>query len=448
MKKVTVIGAGLAGSEAAWQLARRGIPVLLVEMRPVKMTPAHTGGFFGELVCSNSLGADVLTSPAGILKAELRRLGSLVMKAADSASVPAGRALAVDRERFAEAITNALQNHPLVEIERKEMTEIPAGPCIIATGPLTSEPMAECLKALAGEEFLYFYDAVAPVLTRESIDMTRAYRASRYGGKEDYINCPLNEAEYDALVEGLVSAERALKHEFEEKQPYFEGCLPVEILAMRGRDTLRFGPLRPVGLPDPSTGKEPFAVVQLRQDNTEGTLFNMVGFQTNLKWKEQERVFRIIPALREAEFVRLGVMHRNLYVNAPRVLDRALRLACREDLFLAGQIVGVEGYMESTAMGIVSALAMARLLKGEAFPVWPRESAIGSLLHYLSDAVPETFQPMNVNLGIFPPLENRIRSRTDRCQAVGGRALKALGAFLESLGESFVENGSNQTDLF
>ena len=435
MNTVTVVGAGLAGSEAAWQLARRGISVLLVEMRPVKMTPAHTSGSFGELVCSNSLGADVLTSPAGILKAELRMLHSLVMGAADSASVPAGRALAVDRNRFAEAITSALTNHPRVKIVRKEMTEIPSGPCILATGPLTSEPMAECLQALTGQEFLYFFDAVAPVLTRESIDMSRAYRASRYGEKGDYINCPLSEAEYDALVDGLVSAERAIKHDFEKKQPYFEGCLPVEILAMRGRDTLRFGPLRPVGLADPSTGKEPFAVVQLRQDNTEGTLYNMVGFQTNLKWKEQERVFRIIPALREAEFVRLGVMHRNLYVNAPRVLDRALRIAGKEDLFLAGQIVGVEGYMESTAMGIVSALAMASLLKGKPLPVWPRESAIGSLLHYLSDAVPETFQPMNVNLGIFPSLENRIRSRTDRCQAVASRALEALGAFLESLGE-------------
>ena len=435
MNTVTVVGAGLAGSEAAWQLARRGISVLLVEMRPVKMTPAHTSGSFGELVCSNSLGADVLTSPAGILKAELRMLHSLVMSAADSASVPAGRALAVDRNRFAEAITNALSNHPRVKIVRKEMTEIPPGPCILATGPLTSEPMAECLKALTGQEFLYFFDAVAPVLTRESIDMSRAYRASRYGEKGDYINCPLSEAEYDALVDGLVSAERAIKHDFEKKQPYFEGCLPVEILAMRGRDTLRFGPLRPVGLPDPSTGKEPFAVVQLRQDNTEGTLYNMVGFQTNLKWKEQERVFRIIPALREAEFVRLGVMHRNLYVNAPRVLDGALRIAGKEDIFLAGQIVGVEGYMESTAMGIVSALAMASLLEGKPLPAWPRESAIGSLLHYLSDAVPETFQPMNVNLGIFPPMENRIRSRTDRCQAVAARALKALGAFLGTLGE-------------
>lgn len=435
MNTVTVVGAGLAGSEAAWQLARRGISVLLVEMRPVKMTPAHTSGSFGELVCSNSLGADVLTSPGGILKAELRMLHSLVMSAADSASVPAGRALAVDRNRFAEAITSALTNHPRVKIVRKEMTEIPPGPCILATGPLTSEPMAECLQALTGQEFLYFFDAVAPVLTRESIDMSRAYRASRYGEKGDYINCPLSEAEYDALVDGLVSAERAIKHDFEKKQPYFEGCLPVEILAMRGRDTLRFGPLRPVGLADPSTGKEPFAVVQLRQDNTEGTLYNMVGFQTNLKWKEQERVFRIIPALREAEFVRLGVMHRNLYVNAPRVLDRALRIAGKEDIFLAGQIVGVEGYMESTAMGIVSALAMASLLEGKPLPAWPRESAIGSLLHYLSDAVPETFQPMNVNLGIFPSLENRIRSRTDRCQAVASRALEALGAFLGTLGE-------------
>jgi methylenetetrahydrofolate--tRNA-(uracil-5-)-methyltransferase len=433
MKRVCIIGAGLAGSEAAWQLASRGVPVRLVEMRPFKMTPAHTGGAFGELVCSNSLGADVLSSPAGILKAELRKLGSLVMRAADHCSVPAGRALAVDREQFSIEITAALEKHPLVETLREECSEIPPGPCIIATGPLTSGPMAEALRVLTGQEFLHFFDAVAPVLTLESVDMAEAYRGSRYGQGEDYINCPLNEAEYYALVEGLVSAERALKHEFERKQPYFEGCLPVEILATRGRDTLRFGPLRPVGLPDPRTGREPFAVVQLRQDNREGTLFNMVGFQTNLKWGEQERVFRLIPALRQADFVRLGVMHRNLYVNAPRVLDKALRPAGRQDLFLAGQIVGVEGYMESTAMGIVAARALESFLQARPFPAWPRESAIGSLLHYLSDALPETFQPMNVNLGIFPPLECRIRSRTDRCQAVASRAAKAFDAFLGSL---------------
>ncbi len=435
MNRVTIIGAGLAGSEATWQLANRGVPVRLVEMRPLKMTPAHTSGFCGELVCSNSLGADVLTSPAGILKVELRKLGSLVMHSADLSSVPAGRALAVDRERFAESISRVLEEHPLVEVVREEAVVLPAGPCIVATGPLTSEPMADCLKAVTGQEFLYFFDAVAPVLARESIDMERAYKGSRYGQGEDYINCPLNENEYDALVEGLLSAERAMKHEFERKQPYFEGCLPVEIIAGRGRDTLRFGPLRPVGLPDPATGKEPFAVVQLRQDNLEGTLFNMVGFQTNLKWGEQERVFRIIPALRQAEFVRLGVMHRNLYVNAPKVLDKALRLAGREGLFLAGQIVGVEGYMESTATGVVAALAMDRLLKGMEPPAWPRESAIGSLLHYLSDARPESFQPMNVNLGIFPPLEGKIRSRTDRCQAVALRAAKAFDGFLGSLAD-------------
>jgi len=433
MNRVLIIGAGLAGSEAAWQLAKRGVPVRLLEMRPLKMTPAHTGGRCGELVCSNSLGADVLTSPAGILKVELRKLDSLVMMAADRSSVPAGRALAVDRDRFSETITRELEGHPLVEIFREEVSEVPSGPCIIATGPLTSGPMADCLKAMTGQEFLYFFDAVAPVLARESIDMERAYKGSRYGQGEDYINCPLDESEYDALVEGLLSAERAIKHEFERKQPYFEGCLPVEIIAGRGRDTLRFGPLRPVGLPNPSTGREPFAVVQLRQDNMEGTLFNMVGFQTNLKWGEQERVFRLIPALRHAEFVRLGVMHRNLFVNAPRVLDKALRFSGRTDLFLAGQIVGVEGYMESTAMGAVAALGMDRLLKGMDPPAWPRETAIGSLLHYLSDARPETFQPMNVNLGIFPPLEKKVRSRTDRCQEVAFRAERAFDAFLENL---------------
>jgi len=433
MRQVTVVGAGLAGSEAAWQLANRGIPVRLVEMRPVLMTPAHTTGRFGELVCSNSLGADVLTSPAGILKAELRKLQSLVMKAADLYPVPAGRALAVDRERFAEAVTENLAAHPLVETVLQEAVEIPDGPCILATGPLTSENMARCISGLTGQEFLYFHDAVAPVIERESIDMGRAYMGSRYGQGEDYINCPLDETAYDFLVQGLLSAERAQKHEFEGRHPYFEGCLPVEVIASRGRDTLRFGPLRPVGLPDPATGREPFAVVQLRQDNLEGTLYNMVGFQTSLKWGEQERVFRLIPALAEAEFARLGVMHRNLYVNAPSVLDRGLGVAGRKDLFLAGQIVGVEGYMESTAMGIVAALSMANRLEGKEPQAWPRETAIGSLLHYLSDALPERFQPMNVNLGIFPPLEKRIRSRTDRCEAVAARAAAAFDSFLASL---------------
>lgn len=432
MSRVTVVGAGLAGSEAAWQLANRGIPVRLVEMRPAQMTPAHTTGRFGELVCSNSLGADVLTSPAGILKAELRKLQSLVMKAADRYRVPAGRALAVDRERFAEAVTESLTAHPLVETVLEEAVEIPEGPCIVATGPLTSENMARRISELTGQEFLYFHDAVAPVIERDSIDMGKAYRGSRYGQGEDYINCPLDETAYDALVQGLLSAERAERHEFEGRHPYFEGCLPVEAIASRGRDTLRFGPLRPVGLPDPATGREPFAVVQLRQDNLEGTLYNMVGFQTSLKWKEQERVFRLVPALAKAEFARLGVMHRNLYVNAPSVLDRGLGVAGRKDLFLAGQIVGVEGYMESTAMGIVAALSMESCLKGRELPAWPRETAIGSLLHYLSDARPEKFQPMNVNLGIFPPLEKKVRSRTERCEAVAARAAAAFDAFLAS----------------
>ena len=433
MSRVTVVGAGLAGSEAAWQLANRGIPVRLVEMRPAHMTPAHTTGRFGELVCSNSLGADVLTSPAGILKSELRKLQSLVMKAADRYRVPAGRALAVDRERFAEAVTESLTAHPLVETVLEEAVEIPEGPCIVATGPLTSENMARRISELTGQEFLYFHDAVAPVIERDSIDMGKAYRGSRYGQGEDYINCPLDETAYDALVQGLLSAERAERHEFEGRHPYFEGCLPVEVIASRGRDTLRFGPLRPVGLPDPATGREPFAVVQLRQDNLEGTLYNMVGFQTSLKWGEQERVFRLVPALANAEFARLGVMHRNLYVNAPSVLDRGLGLALRKGLFLAGQIVGVEGYMESTAMGVVAALSMASCLKGGELPAWPRETAIGSLLHYLSDARPEKFQPMNVNLGIFPPFEKRIRSRTERCEAVAARAAAAFDAFLPSL---------------
>lgn len=430
--EILVVGAGLAGSEAAWQLASRGYPVRLVEMRPDRQTAAHVSGHCAELVCSNSLGADQLTSAGGILKAEMRRLGSLILSVADESRVPAGKALAVDREGFARTVTERLAASELIRIERQEISSLPDGPAIIATGPLTSAPLAEAIRERTGG-FLAFFDAVAPVVTVDSINHDVAFRASRYGQGEDYINCPMDEARYRAFHEALLSAEGAPRKEFEKDMTYFEGCLPVEVIASRGQDTLRFGPLKPVGLVDPSRpDRVPFAVVQLRQDNREGTLFNLVGFQTNLRWGEQERVFRMIPGLEEAEFVRFGVMHRNIYVCAPRVLDGALRLRGEDDLFLAGQIVGVEGYMESTAMGLVAALNAIALVEGRSFPTWPRETAIGSLLHYLQDARPDHFQPMNVNLGVLPPLGRKVRPKPERCRQVALRALEALeGAIVD-----------------
>ncbi|WP_286934899.1 MULTISPECIES: methylenetetrahydrofolate--tRNA-(uracil(54)-C(5))-methyltransferase (FADH(2)-oxidizing) TrmFO [Aminobacterium] len=432
-KEITIIGGGLAGSEATWQLAKRGVAVTLLEMRPEVKTPAHQTGLMGELVCSNSLGADDFSSAAGILKAELRCLDSLIMDAADHSVVPAGKALAVDRKEFASYITEKISSHPLVRIERKEVIAIPDGMSIIATGPLTSPTLARKIQQLSGQENLSFFDAVAPVVFHDSIDMDRAYRAGRYGQRADYINCPMNKEEYVTFVEALTTAERAPRHDFEKDVHYFEGCLPVEVIASRGIDTLRFGPLRPVGLPDPSSGCEPYAVVQLRQDNAEGSLYNLVGFQTSLKWGEQDRVFRLIPALERAEFARYGVMHRNIYVNAPKVLDRYLRFQKHETLFLAGQITGVEGYLESTAMGLVAGLNMASLVKGKDLPSWPAETGIGSLLRYLQETDPEVFHPMNVNLGIFPPLGEKIRKRAERCKKVGLRSMKALDFFLKSL---------------
>lgn len=432
-QSVTVVGAGLAGCEAAWQIARRGVRVHLVEMRPEKSTPAHRTGGFAELVCSNSLGAEVVTSPGGILKAELDALGSIILNCARDSRVPAGRALAVDRDSFSYNVTRTLTEDPLVTIEKREVTSIPAGPTIIATGPLTSDPMAAALSGLVGDDFLSFFDAVSPVVTAVSIDMSRAFKGSRYGKGDDYINCPMSRDEYEAFQEALSLAERAPRHDFEKDDRYFEGCLPVEVIASRGMDTLRFGPLRPVGLEDPATGERAWAVVQLRQENSEGTLFNLVGFQTNLKWPEQERVFRMIPALRDAEIVRFGVMHRNIYVNAPKVLDPFLRLNAGGNLFLAGQITGVEGYMESAAMGAVAALNSVALLHGLDMPVWPRETAIGSLLNHLSDQQPRYFQPMNVNLGLFPSLPERIRKKNERCERHAQRSAEAMKVFLVNL---------------
>lgn len=440
-KTVTVVGGGLAGSEAAWQLAERGINVCLYEMRPTKMTPAHETPLLGELVCSNSLGGSRTSTPAGILKAELKRMKSLIMNCAEASAVPAGNALAVDRNVFAAMIDDAVSRHPLIELKREEVTLIPSEPAIIATGPLTSAPMAESLAKLTGEDFLYFYDAVAPIIDVSTVDMSKAFRANRYGTEGDYINCPMDEEEYAIFWKELVNAETAPRHDFEEEQMrHFEGCLPVEVIAKRGEKTLLFGPLRPVGFEAANNGKESYAIVQLRQDNEEGTLYNIVGFQTNLKWGEQERVFRLIPALKNAEFVRKGVMHRNLFVCAPKVLDPYLRFNGHESLFIAGQASGVEGYMESTAMGLASAIFAASILKGRPLPEFPKETAIGSLLNYLHTALPESFQPMNVNLGIFPRLPGRkIHKRTVRCESYATRSLAALEKFIAENNDLFAE---------
>ena len=431
--EVKIIGGGLAGAEAAWQLAERGIQVSLYEMRPSNTTPAHETGLIGELVCSNSLGGQKTTTPAGILKAELTAMGSLLMECADKTKVPAGNALAVDRILFAEKVDGALSVHPNIKIIREEIIAIPDGPAIISTGPLTSNAMAEKLKELVGDGFLYFFDAVAPIVTLDSIDTSCSFRANRYGTDGDYINCPMNEEQYHLFWNELINAETAMKHSFdEEEMRHFEGCLPVEVIAKRGEQTLLFGPLRPVGFQSANNGETHYAVVQLRQDNKEGTLFNIVGFQTNLKWGDQERVFRMIPALAEAEFVRKGVMHRNLFVCAPKVLDGCLRPIGHKDLFLAGQITGVEGYVESIAMGMAAAVFMHSHLCGELMPFFPQETAIGSLLNYLSNAIPETFQPMNVNLGIFPKLPGKkIHKRTERCQAYADRSASAISKFID-----------------
>ncbi|MBQ9564068.1 MAG: methylenetetrahydrofolate--tRNA-(uracil(54)-C(5))-methyltransferase (FADH(2)-oxidizing) TrmFO [Synergistaceae bacterium] len=442
---ITVAGGGLAGCEAAWQLAERGFSVQLVEMRPLVMTPAHRTDRLAEVVCSNSFGADNRServTAGGILKSELEMLGSLIMKCARETSVPAGGALAVDRESFSALVTERITSHPNIHLVRAELTSLPDGPAIVATGPLTSTALADALAGELGQRYIAFYDAVAPIVTRDSIDMDKAFIAGRYGRGEgrgplpggDYINCPMTKEEYLTFHDALVHAERNLPHDF-EKGLYFEGCMPIEVLADRGLDTMRFGPLRPVGLDDPKTGRHPWAVVQLRQDNADGTLYNLVGFQTGLKWGEQRRVFSLIPALERAEFVRLGVMHRNTSVNAPAVLDPWLRPRPlgRDDLFLAGQLTGVEGYMESTAMGLAAGLNVVCLLSERALPSWPDETAIGSLLRYLRTADPAHFQPMNANLGIFPPMENRVKDKRLRAEAIRDRAAAAMKRFLDTI---------------
>jgi methylenetetrahydrofolate--tRNA-(uracil-5-)-methyltransferase len=422
---VNVIGAGLAGSEAAWQLARRGVHVRLFEMRPLRMTEAHQTGLFGELVCSNSLRNSSLETAVGVLKEEMRRLGSLVIASADRAKVPAGSALAVDRDEFARFLTDTLRNHPMVDVVGEEAAAIPEETTIIATGPLTSVALGEELNRIVGSRHLYFYDAIAPIVTAESINMDIAFMASRYGkGGDDYVNCPMSEAVYDAFVSAVVAADKVPLHPF-EKPVYFEGCMPIEEMARRGPQTLAFGPMRPVGLADPRTGRRPFAVVQLRQDDREGRLYNMVGFQTKMTYPEQRGVFRTIPGLERAEFVRLGSLHRNTFIDSPRVLNSRLRLLTRENLFLAGQMVGVEGYVESAAMGLLAALNAARLVAGGPLVVPPRETALGSLVAYITDSSRQDFQPMNANYGLMPDLRSRARGRQKKIE-MGMRALAAI----------------------
>ncbi|MBO8137984.1 MAG: FADH(2)-oxidizing methylenetetrahydrofolate--tRNA-(uracil(54)-C(5))-methyltransferase TrmFO [Desulfotomaculum sp.] len=432
---VTVIGAGLAGSEAAWQLARQNIPVRLYEMKPFKKSPAHHNDNFAELVCSNSLRAASLTNAVGLLKEEMRRLDSLIMKSADKNRVPAGGALAVDREGFSRFITSILEEHPLIEVIRQEITDVAQeGITIIATGPLTSDSLAEKIKEMTGSNYLYFYDAAAPIVTLESLNMDVIFRSSRYDkGEAAYLNCPMNEEEYNIFYDELINAERVLLKEF-EKEVHFEGCMPVEAMAARGRETLLFGPLKPVGLIDPRTGRCPYAVVQLRQDNAEGTLYNMVGFQTNLKWGEQKRVFRLIPGMENAEFVRYGVMHRNTYINSPVLLKPTLQFKKKPNLFFAGQITGVEGYVESAAAGLVAGVNAARLWAGKEPLVFPKDTAHGALLNYITTANPKNFQPMNVTFGLLPPLENRIKNKKERNEKISQRALESLQAFTKAHG--------------
>ena len=427
--RVTIVGAGLAGCEAAWQLVRRGVPVRLIDMKPVKFSPAHKSEGFAELVCSNSLKAEQMSNASGLLKAEMRLLDGLILSAAERSRVPAGGALAVDRDVFSRIITDTLKNHPLVEFESKLVDEIPEAPAIIATGPLTEGALAESIEAVCGGEGFHFYDAAAPIVTKESLDMDVVYRMSRYNkGEAAYLNCPMNEQEYKAFREALCEAEMAPVHGFENKK-VFEGCMPIEVMAARGEDTMRFGPMKPVGLPDPRTGKDPYAVVQLRQDNEEDSMYNIVGFQTHLKWGEQKRVFGMIPGLSHAEFIRYGVMHRNTYIDSPDLLDATMESRKQRGLFFAGQMTGVEGYVESAASGIVAAYAAAARFLGREPKAFPRETAIGALCHYISHFDGKNFQPMNVNFGLIPPLEKRVPKK-EKNQKLAERALAALDDFL------------------
>ena len=434
---VTVIGAGLAGSEAAWQLAQRGIDVTLREMKPEKKTPAHETEYFAELCCSNSLRSDQLENAVGLLKEELRRLGSLILRCADATRVEAGGALAVDRHGFARMVTEQIRSHPRITVVPGEVTEIPEGEVVIASGPLTSDALAERLQDLLGADTaLHFYDAAAPLVTAESVDMDKAWFGSRYDrGTADYVNCPMTEEEYDAFWKELTTAQEAPVHGFEDKM-VFEGCMPVEVMARRGHDTLCYGPLKPRGLKDPRTGKEPYAVVQLRRDNADGTVYNLVGFQTHLKFPEQRRVFSMIPALHDAEFLRYGVMHRNTFLNSPRLLDRYYRLKAEPRISFAGQMTGVEGYVESAASGFLVGVETARRLTGKPPIDFPRETAIGALGLYVSNPSVTVFQPMNINFGIMPPLDHRVKGKRNKNAELSARSLAIIDQIKQEVREA------------
>lgn len=433
-----IIGGGLAGSEAAWQAAELGISVKLYEMRPQRPTPAHVSDWLAELVCSNSLGSDLPHKASGLLKAELRGLGSLILACADETAVPAGSSLAVDRDAFAQRVTACIAAHPRIELVREEVTAVPDVPCIIASGPLTSSALAYSISELSGQEYLYFYDAVSPIVNAETIDMSIAFRQSRYDRGEqeegDYINCPMTREEYDAFYAALVAAETITLKQFEQEDPhFFEGCMPVEVLARRGRESLAYGPMRPVGLVDPRTGKRPYAVVQLRQDNLLGSLYNIVGFQTNLKWGEQRKVLRLIPSLEQAEFLRYGMMHRNTYVNAPTMLQPTMQYRGRADLFFAGQITGVEGYVGNAGTGLLAGINAARLLKGQHPLIPPTTTMLGALCHYVTHAAAKDFQPMKANFGLFAPPPTTM-GKSERYRWYSERALTAWRRFARDNG--------------
>ncbi|MBR3816677.1 MAG: methylenetetrahydrofolate--tRNA-(uracil(54)-C(5))-methyltransferase (FADH(2)-oxidizing) TrmFO [Clostridia bacterium] len=434
-EEVKIIGGGLAGVEAAWQLANRGFIVKLYEMKPVKFSPAHKLPTLGELVCSNSLKAKRIESAAGLLKEEMRVFGSVCMECADKCEVPAGGALAVDRYEFSRLITEKIESHENIETIHTEVCEIPEGNVIVAAGPLASDALSDDIARLCGDG-LHFFDAAAPIVTLESINMEKAFTASRYerGGEDDYINCPMNKEEYEAFYEALINAEGASLHSFDKRKDFYEGCMPIEVLASRGKDTMRFGPMKPVGLRDPHTGHRPWAVLQLRKENSSGTMFNLVGFQTNLKFGEQKRVFSMIPALENAEFIRYGVMHRNTFIDSPRLLDGDFSFRKRKNLFFAGQITGVEGYMESAASGIMAGINMARRIKGENTLILPETTMIGALSRYISDATVTDFQPMGANFGVLPAIEPKIRDKKERYAALSERGMNSLKEYLEREG--------------
>ena len=432
---ITVIGGGFAGVEAAWAAANRGCRVTLVEMKGVRFSPAHRSENLCELVCSNSFKAARLASAAGLMKEEMRRMGSLCIEAAEACAVPAGGALAVDRDAFSGLVTEKIQSHPNITVVRQEATEIPQTPCIVAAGPLASDAISESIRAICGDG-LSFFDAAAPIVTKDSLDPEHYFTASRYerGGEDDYLNCPMNKEEYEAFYEALISAEAAPQHTFDKRKDVYEGCMPIEVMASRGKDTIRYGPLKPVGLRDPKTGHRPWAVLQLRRETADGRLLNLVGFQTNLKFGEQKRVFSMIPALHDAEFVRYGVMHRNTFLDSPRLLAADYSLRARRDLFFAGQITGVEGYMESAQSGLLAGVNLTRRLRGQAPLVLPETTIMGALSRYISDESVRDFQPMGANFGVLPPIEPKIRDKKLRYEALALRSLRDLSDYLQKEG--------------